>query len=217
MRTYKDAKTMAKSLRDVLAARNVPLSHSECLEMVAQQFGFADWNTLSSKLDVDQRRPASPKESLPHGPPWAIECKQFPDDRMLAIAISGDLKVMPVYVVDWRPGILSEPIELAGNGTYRIGLMPLEPREDLREWITCRSCGSPGSILGVELADAQGKRLASVNLVTLAHSVGVAIFGRHGVMVESMPRGWTSGPPYPMELPSTFSSRTFSAAVVNRE
>jgi Glyoxalase superfamily protein/ClpX C4-type zinc finger len=50
MRTYQDAKVMAKSLRDSLAARNVSLSHSECIEIVAQQFGFANWNTLASKL-----------------------------------------------------------------------------------------------------------------------------------------------------------------------
>jgi len=53
MRTYKDAKSMAKSLRGSLAARNVLLSHSECLEIVAREFGFADWNTLSAKLDVE--------------------------------------------------------------------------------------------------------------------------------------------------------------------
>ena len=52
MRTYKDVKAMAKSLRDSLAARRVSLSHSECLEIVAKQSGFADWNTLSAKLDV---------------------------------------------------------------------------------------------------------------------------------------------------------------------
>lgn len=52
MRTYKDAKAMAKSLRDSLAARSVLLSHSECLEIVAKQFGSVDWNTLSAKLDV---------------------------------------------------------------------------------------------------------------------------------------------------------------------
>jgi hypothetical protein len=52
MRTYKDAKAMAKALRDSLAARSVLLSHSECLEIVAKQSGFADWNTLSAKLDV---------------------------------------------------------------------------------------------------------------------------------------------------------------------
>ena len=61
MRSYKDAKAMAKSLRDVLAARNVSLSHSECLEVVAQQFGFANWNTLSSKLDNEERRPGRPR------------------------------------------------------------------------------------------------------------------------------------------------------------
>src|SRR5687768_13529873 len=52
MRNYKDAKTMAKSLRASLAARTVLLSHGECLEIVAKQFGFADWNTLSAKLDM---------------------------------------------------------------------------------------------------------------------------------------------------------------------
>jgi Glyoxalase superfamily protein/ClpX C4-type zinc finger len=50
MRTYQDAKVMAKSLRDSLAAKNVSLSHSECIEIVAQQFGFANWNTLAAKL-----------------------------------------------------------------------------------------------------------------------------------------------------------------------
>jgi hypothetical protein len=44
MRTYKDAKAMAKSLRDSMAARSYLLSHSACLEIVAKQFSFADWN-----------------------------------------------------------------------------------------------------------------------------------------------------------------------------
>jgi hypothetical protein len=50
MFTQKNAKTMAKSLRDYFVDRNVSLSHSTCLEIVARQFGFADWNTLSAKL-----------------------------------------------------------------------------------------------------------------------------------------------------------------------
>lgn len=56
MRTYKDAKAMAKSLRDSLAAKGVSLSHSDCLEIVAQQFGFVDWNTLSAKLNAESGR-----------------------------------------------------------------------------------------------------------------------------------------------------------------
>lgn len=34
MRTYLQSKAMAKSLRDELAAKNISLSHSECLEIV---------------------------------------------------------------------------------------------------------------------------------------------------------------------------------------
>lgn len=50
MSTVKDAKSMAKSLRNALAEREVALSHGECLEVVARQLGFADWNTLAAKL-----------------------------------------------------------------------------------------------------------------------------------------------------------------------
>jgi hypothetical protein len=50
MFTHKNAKTMAKSLRDALVGRNVLLSRSTCLEIVARQLGFADWNTLSANL-----------------------------------------------------------------------------------------------------------------------------------------------------------------------
>jgi catechol 2,3-dioxygenase-like lactoylglutathione lyase family enzyme len=43
------------------------LSHSECLEIVAQQFGFSQWNTLAAKLDVEAGRlirPEAPFVSL---------------------------------------------------------------------------------------------------------------------------------------------------------
>ncbi|AMJ63804.1 glyoxalase superfamily protein [Bosea sp. PAMC 26642] len=50
MRSFRDAKLMAKSLRETLAARQVALSHSETLEIVARQFGYADWNTASASF-----------------------------------------------------------------------------------------------------------------------------------------------------------------------
>ena len=56
MPTHKDAKAMARTLRVALADRNVSLSHSECLEIVARQFNSADWNTLSAKLLAEERR-----------------------------------------------------------------------------------------------------------------------------------------------------------------
>jgi hypothetical protein len=58
MRTVRDAKAMAKSLRAEIRARaKVDLSHSECLEIVARQFGVDNWNILATKLD-DAAAPA---------------------------------------------------------------------------------------------------------------------------------------------------------------
>lgn len=78
MRTYKDAKAMAKSLRESLAARSVSLSHSASLEVVAKQLGCADWNTLSAKLQPEpeperEREPAG----IPHMPRFAKHEQMF--------------------------------------------------------------------------------------------------------------------------------------------
>ena len=51
MRTYRDAKAMAKAMRDALAERQLDLSHSQALEIVARQFGLETWNILSAKID----------------------------------------------------------------------------------------------------------------------------------------------------------------------
>lgn len=57
MRDYRDAKAMAKALREALAGRDLTITHSEALEIVARQFGLASWNILSAKIDtVDDRR-----------------------------------------------------------------------------------------------------------------------------------------------------------------
>lgn len=52
MRSFRDAKTMAKSLREELSARLIDIPHALALELVAKQFGLADWNTLSARLDT---------------------------------------------------------------------------------------------------------------------------------------------------------------------
>lgn len=56
MRDYRDAKSMAKALREALVSRNVTISHSEALEIVAGQFGLANWNILAAKIDGDGKQ-----------------------------------------------------------------------------------------------------------------------------------------------------------------
>lgn len=53
MRDFRDAKVMAKAMRETLAARsNIEITHSEALEIVARQFGAETWNVLSSKIEA---------------------------------------------------------------------------------------------------------------------------------------------------------------------
>jgi hypothetical protein len=52
MRSFTDAKAMARSLRSALGDRQVELSHGECLDIVARQFGLDNWNVLSAKIDA---------------------------------------------------------------------------------------------------------------------------------------------------------------------
>jgi catechol 2,3-dioxygenase-like lactoylglutathione lyase family enzyme len=56
MRTFLDAKTMAKTLRESMRRREIELPHSECLEIVAAQFGFDDWNILAAKIGAAATR-----------------------------------------------------------------------------------------------------------------------------------------------------------------
>lgn len=64
MRTYLDAKAMAKQLRARLAEKSIDLSHAECLELVAGQFDCGNWNELAARIalaghDEDGARPGS--------------------------------------------------------------------------------------------------------------------------------------------------------------
>src|SRR5262245_23563179 len=52
-------KQMATRLRADLAAREVTVSHSEALELVAHQYGARDWNTLAARSAPDEA-PESP-------------------------------------------------------------------------------------------------------------------------------------------------------------
>lgn len=66
MRDYRDAKAMATTLRQLLRDRQVDLSHGECLEIVARQFGLRNWNVLADRLGPG-RPVVSSGLSLPAG------------------------------------------------------------------------------------------------------------------------------------------------------
>ncbi|HEV2701462.1 MAG TPA: glyoxalase superfamily protein [Steroidobacteraceae bacterium] len=68
MRNFRDAKAMAQTLRAALAAMGFKITVSQSLELIAQAFGAADWNTLSAAIRApttpapeDAPKPTSPK------------------------------------------------------------------------------------------------------------------------------------------------------------
>ena len=65
MRDFRDAKAMAKTLREVLATRNIDITHSEALETVARQFGVETWNILSARIETKPENGIAFEQAVP--------------------------------------------------------------------------------------------------------------------------------------------------------
>jgi ATP-dependent Clp protease ATP-binding subunit ClpA len=61
MRDFRDAKVMAHTLRAALATKGLNITVSQSLELIAQAFGVADWNTLSAVIRDRHNDAASPQ------------------------------------------------------------------------------------------------------------------------------------------------------------
>jgi len=59
MRDFRDAKAMARTLRETLVAKGVKIGVSEALELTAGMLGQRDWNTLAAAIDASRRREAA--------------------------------------------------------------------------------------------------------------------------------------------------------------
>jgi hypothetical protein len=57
MRDFRDAKVMAHTLRAALAAMDLKITISQSLELIAEAFGVADWNTLSAAIRAETTAP----------------------------------------------------------------------------------------------------------------------------------------------------------------
>jgi catechol 2,3-dioxygenase-like lactoylglutathione lyase family enzyme len=66
MRDFRDAKTMAKSLRSALAEDGVAVTASRSLELIARSFGADTWNILSARIkQAEAPSPAVAETGLP--------------------------------------------------------------------------------------------------------------------------------------------------------
>jgi hypothetical protein len=96
MRTFHDAKAMAKSLKTALAARKLDLSHGECLDIVAAQFELDNWNVLSAKIE---NTPSGPKPAT-----GAIQLKRaIPILRIFSVEKAKEFYLDFLgFTIDWE-------------------------------------------------------------------------------------------------------------------
>ncbi len=112
MRDFRNAKAMARTLKEDLAQRSFPISHSDSLELIAHLLGCKNWQVLSAAIEADASQPAAPK------PPASAPAAS----TLLPVIPMRDLVVLPEMVVPLfagRPKTL-RAIERAMTGDRRL-------------------------------------------------------------------------------------------------
>ncbi len=106
MHSFLDSKHMAKALRQALAERGQEISHSDALELVARQYGFANWNMLAARIEAATLRPLD----LPPG--WHVANGTNEGNYRLGV----DPKAPGTALIESRPD-RSEAIDRAAGET----------------------------------------------------------------------------------------------------
>jgi ATP-dependent Lon protease len=66
MRDFRDAKTMAKTLREALHAKSVTFTNSESQELIARILGYRDWNVLAARIQATHSSTTSAQANTPY-------------------------------------------------------------------------------------------------------------------------------------------------------
>jgi hypothetical protein len=89
MRDFRDAKTMARSLRDALTAKAMQTTHSESLELIAKAFGCENWNILSARIDAARSHAGAQKQAGQAGLLYCSFCGKSQHDVTKLVAGPG--------------------------------------------------------------------------------------------------------------------------------
>jgi len=73
MRDFRDAKAMARTLRQTLQTKGLRLSNSEALELVAKMLGARDWNTVAAAMQAASMQTAAAKREPPESAAATIQ------------------------------------------------------------------------------------------------------------------------------------------------
>ena len=110
MRNFRDAKTMAQTLRTALAAMGFKITVSQSLELIAKTFGLADWKKLSAAIrspataaPEDTPRPAPTFQS----PVTAGDAPKSPSTKHLSVELESTLNQAFAYAKARRHDLIT--------------------------------------------------------------------------------------------------------------
>jgi hypothetical protein len=99
MRDFRDAKVMARALRDALKEQAIETTHTEALELIAKAFGCKSWNILSAKIEAAEPKPSDERllsASGDAGPPKRrTRTGDRPEERADPSQITRDYSAQP--------------------------------------------------------------------------------------------------------------------------
>lgn len=153
---FTDSKMMAKALRKALAERRIEITHADSLEFVARQFGFANWNMLSARIDAEQ----SPSV-LPEG--WKISGGGRPDVYRIGIdpAEPGAVRIATVS--------RSDVVDADHLGSLMQSILADEFRgQTLRISAELKGRGVERGVLWMRVDPANGRSLRFDNMLSRA-------------------------------------------------
>ncbi|TPI42336.1 endopeptidase La [Mesorhizobium sp. B2-9-1] len=194
MRDFRDAKAMARTLSEALAAKSVSLSHSESLELIAKILGLRDWNVLAAR--IQGTAPGVASGVIPSGP-TQTEVPVFPmrdfvlfpqtvapvfvardkTRRAVERAMAGDRRVIVVaqrHGADDNPGTLQAlyPVgvtaSVINSQTQMDGVLKVTVSGLQRTAITRLT---DGEFLAAEIEPIEEQRSQSEEAISLSHTV----------------------------------------------
>jgi len=179
MRDHRDSKAMAKAMREALAARDVNITHSEALEIVARQFGLASWNILSAKID---------EETVPQDASGIVLEQAVPIVRIFDVAKANEFYLgflgfsvdwehrygdnFPLYMQVSRSGLRLHLSEHAGDATpganmcvYMTGIRQLHAELQAKDYRYMKpGLQDEGTRLEVQVTDPFNNRIRFMQL-----------------------------------------------------
>jgi hypothetical protein len=111
MRDFRDAKAMAHTLRAALATKGINITVSQSLELIAQAFGVADWNTLSATICGEA---AGPRNNAPA----SVSCHRddAPGPRTCCLRFRSGVVTTPAKLASgWPARLYREGVEPSGS------------------------------------------------------------------------------------------------------